>query len=173
MEKRRFWKPVAVVFALGIIGLGVVGGGTFAKATNQGVDATSVYANTVMGHEGAPYAGRVVCAETNRFPQGQQVVWRIRVLDEAGNPMDDTRLKSVVVKLPDGQQFTAEFGGHPGGPGVTPTDYYWTADWDIPLTYPTGSIGYQVVATGLYGDRVATFSDFNVKPSLLAVIPAA
>jgi predicted transcriptional regulator len=100
------------------------------------------------------------------------VVWRIKVHDPAtGNPMDNSTLDSVVVSLMDGQTFTATYGGHPGQPGVPVTDYFWSAAWSIPATYPTGSVGYTVTAKSKDG-RAGTFSEFNVAPSLLTVVAA-
>jgi hypothetical protein len=100
------------------------------------------------------------------------VVFRIKVTDPAtSNNMDDKALTSVVVTLKDGQTLNARYGGHPGGQGVTPTDYFWSAAWKIPANYPTGSVPYKVTATSNDG-RTGTFSEFNVAPSLLQVVAA-
>jgi hypothetical protein len=85
--------------------------------------------------------------------------------------MDDKALSSVVVALKDGQTFKAAYSGHPGGPGATPTDSFWSVAWDIPTTYPTGSVPYTVTATSNDG-RTGTFADFNVAPSQLTVVAA-
>lgn len=112
------------------------------------------------------------CVESSQFQQGALAVFRIKVFDPAtGQPMDDKALSSVVVALKDGQTFKAAYGGHPGGPGATPTDSFWSAGWTIPNTYPTGSVPYTVTATSNDG-RTGTFSEFNVAPSLLTVVAA-
>src|SRR5215831_919629 len=50
--------------------------------------------------EGAPGP---FCVLTNQFKRLEKVVWRVRVLDQTGKPLDDKGLKSLVVELPDGQ----------------------------------------------------------------------
>ena len=86
-----------------------------------------------------------ICVQSDRFPQGEGVVWRIKVYDPVtGNPMGNSTLDSVVVSLKDEQTFTATYGGHPGQPGVPVTDYFWAAAWSIPATYPTGSVPRQL-----------------------------
>ena len=49
------------------------------------------------------------CVLSNQFKRLEKVVWRIRVLNEAGQPLDDSGLKSVVVDLPDGQKLNAKY----------------------------------------------------------------
>ena len=52
-----------------------------------------------------------ICVVSSQFPQGESVVWRIKVYDPAtGKPMDDKALDSVVVSLKDGQTFNAKYG---------------------------------------------------------------
>ena len=55
------------------------------------------------------------CVLDNQFKHLEKVVWRLRILDENGKPLDDKGLKSVVIELPDGQKMDARFGPHPGG----------------------------------------------------------
>jgi hypothetical protein len=96
----------------------------------------------------------------------ERVAWRIRVQDATGKQLDNTGLKSVVVELPDGQKFGAQFRGHPPG---APTDHLWSTSWSIPEDYPTGSFNYKVVATASDG-TTQSWEPFNVKPSLLTVV---
>src|SRR5256885_7427634 len=56
---------------------------------------------------------RSFCVLSNQFKRLEKVVWRIRVLDAAGQSLDDKGLKSVVVELPDGQKLDAKFDRHP------------------------------------------------------------
>ncbi len=167
MQRQKIGKISIMVSAM-VLAL-VVGTGLRANADESrgpSGERLFVYANTVLG--GGPHPSGPICAETNRYPVGQTVVWRIRVLDKAGRPMDDTDLESVIIRLPDNQEFKAKFGNHPSTP--PPTDSFWSAAWHIPTTYPTGSLDYEVIATA-HGDRVGTFQDFNVGPSLLTVVP--
>src|SRR5882757_11476587 len=64
------------------------------------------------------------CVLANQFKRKEAVAWRIRILDQTGQQMDDMTLKSVVVELSDGQKLNAKFGGHP--PRGTPTDFFWS-----------------------------------------------
>jgi hypothetical protein len=110
-----------------------------------------------------------VCVLTSQFKRGDQVVWRIRVLDPAtGQGLDNKALKGVQVHLPDGQRFDARYGGHP--PKGTPSDYFWSAAWKVPADYPTGSFAYTVSAVRQDG-RTATWQPFKMAPSQLTVVP--
>ena len=132
-----------------------------------------IQADTVSGAPGAqgvtPNNGGV-CVQTNQYKATNSIVWRIKVFDPAtGKPMDDKALQSVQVKLPDGQVFKGQYGGHPGGPGTQPTDNFWSTAWTIPATYPTGSLNYQVNAQSTDG-RSGAYNQFNVAPSLLTIV---
>jgi hypothetical protein len=109
------------------------------------------------------------CVLNNQFKHLEKVVWRVRVLDPVGQPLDNKGLKSVVVELPDGQKLDARFGPHPPpaqGPAV---DHFWTAIWIIPTSYPDGSLSYKVTATDLEGHS-QTWEPFKSKPSQLSVV---
>jgi hypothetical protein len=128
-----------------------------------------VNADAVIGSAGVKNP-QDICVVSSRFPRGESVVWRIKVYDPAtGKPMDDKTLDSVVVSLKDGQTFNAKYGPHPGQPGATPTDYFWSTAWQIPANYPTGSVPYTVMAKAKDG-RTGAFTEFNVAPSLLTVV---
>src|SRR5215467_221026 len=107
------------------------------------------------------------CVLANQFKRKEAVAWRIRVLDQTGQQMDDKTLKSVVVELSDGQKIPAKWGGHP--PRGTPTDFFWSLHWVIPADYPTGSLVYKVVATDLDG-RTQTWEPFKRAPTQLTVV---
>ena len=116
--------------------------------------------------QGAPGPG---CVLNNQFKRLEKVVWRIRVLDQTGKPLDASGLKSLIVELPDGQKMNARFGAHPPprvGPAV---DNFWTAAWIIPASYPTGSLSYKVVATDQQGNT-QSWEPFKTKTSQLAVL---
>jgi hypothetical protein len=119
--------------------------------------------------EGAPGPG---CVLTSQFKRLEKVIWRLRILDANGTPLDDKGLKSLVVEMPDGQKLPARFGVHPPpriGPAV---DYFWTARWIIPNEYPSGSFYYKVVATRTDGGT-QTWEPFKSLPSRLTVLDAA
>ncbi len=109
------------------------------------------------------------CVLTSQFKRGDQVVWRIRVLDPAtGQGLDNKALKRVQVQLAGGQAFNARYGGHP--PKGTPTDHFWSVSWKIPADYPTGSLSYTVNAVAEDG-RSASWQPFKMAPSQLTVTP--
>jgi hypothetical protein len=112
------------------------------------------------------------CVLSNQFRRLEKVVWRIRVLDAAGHSLDDKGLKSVVVELPDGQKLNAKFDRHPPPAQGLALDHFWTAVWIIPTSYPSGSLGYKVVATDS-DDRLQTWEPFKTRPSQLTVVDGA
>jgi hypothetical protein len=119
--------------------------------------------------DGAPGPG---CVLNSQFKHLEKVVWRLRILDASGKPLDDKGLKSLVVELADGQKLPARFGVHPPpriGPAV---DHFWTARWIIPTEYPSGSFYYKVTATSLDGST-QTWEPFKSLPSRLAVLDGA
>ena len=107
------------------------------------------------------------CVLTNQFKRNEMVVWRIRVLDpKTGQALDDKGLNNLVVQLPDGQKFDSHFGPHPKG---KQDDFFWTAAWKVPQSYPTGTIAYRVMATDK-GGRTTTWEPFKSQPSQLAIV---
>lgn len=132
------------------------GGGSTAGAQANMV----IQADMVMGH---------VCNLDNVYARGSEVVWRAKVLGGANDSdLDDSQVKSLVVKLADGQTFPMKYGSHPS---QNPTDNFWTASWTIPDTYPTGVVNYTITATDSSGNT-ATYKPFNSQPSLLTVTAA-
>ena len=167
MRLSKLWKIGAGAALIGVIALVAAACSSSPKAAQTLI----LQSDAVIGAAGAKNPADI-CVESSRFQQGGDVVWRIKVYDPAtGQPLDDKALKSVVVTLKDGQTFSANYGGHPGQPGVPITDYFWSTAWAIPASYPTGSVPYQVNATSNDG-RTGSFTEFNVAPSLLTVVAA-
>lgn len=182
MRVRSLWKVGLSVAVVALLVLAAACGGDdddggtsdTASAAEDGEAAAQVLfvdANTVSGPAGIPEdqrAGRV-CVLKSRYAPGEEVVWRIKVFDPAtGETMDDSVLDEVVVELPDGQTFEAEYGPHPK---ENSTDAFWATSWEIPADYPTGSLPYTVKAVASDG-RTGEFTEFNVAPSLLTIAPA-
>jgi hypothetical protein len=117
--------------------------------------------------EGAPGP---FCVLTNQFKRLEKVVWRVRVLDQTGKPLDDKGLKSLAITLPDGQTLPGRYSPHPGPRSGPPQDYFWSARWIIPTGYPSGTFVYKVVATDLDG-KTHTWEPFTRVTSQLQVIP--
>jgi hypothetical protein len=169
MKLRKMWMVLGVAIIIGILMATLFGTGIMAKDSNQamGTNSLTVYANTALGFIPGITNPSDACIELSKYLKGQEIVWRIRVLDEALRPMDDTQLKSVVVEIPGGPTLPATYGGH-GMP--EPTDYFWAVAWIIPEDFSTGTYPYQVVATALQGRRTGTFNDFNVLQSQLTIV---
>ena len=110
-----------------------------------------------------------MCVLTNQFKRLEKVVWRVRVLDQTGNALDDKGLQSVAVELSDGQILKARFGPHPPPRAGPATDHFWSAIWIIPTSYPSGTFVYKVVATDL-GGKAQTWEPFKRVTSQLQVI---
>jgi hypothetical protein len=134
------------------------------------IEGDIVRGNTPAGLTGP------VCVLANQFKRKEKVVFRIRVRDVTGAPLDDKAVKGIVVELSDGQTFAAEYRARPPlsvrkALGLAePTDYFWSAVWLIPEDYPTGSLSYNVVATDLQGHtRIWTpFKDPRSLPMVTA-----
>jgi hypothetical protein len=106
------------------------------------------------------------CVLANQFKHGEAVAFRIRALQPSGDVADDKVLRSVVVELGNGQKIPAHFGPH----GNPPSDYFWSLHWEIPAGYPTGSIGYRVIATTNDG-AVVEWKPFNRATTALMIVP--
>jgi hypothetical protein len=109
------------------------------------VEGDIVRGNTPLGATGP------ICVLTSQFKRGENVVFRIRVRNLQGKPLDTAGIKSIEVELADGRKLPTRYGGHPPR---QPTDFFWTAAWMIPDNYPTGSLGYSITATDMEGNTV-------------------
>ena len=116
-------------------------------------------------------ATSIGCLTTNIAHQGELVVFRARIVDpKTGKDMVYTDIKPLSAKviLPGGYEFPMKYEGHPNT--GTYTDYFWSYAWTVPLTFPTGSLGYEVIATAKDG-RTGSFKPFEVAPSKLNIVP--
>jgi hypothetical protein len=108
------------------------------------------------------------CVLVNQYKRGEAVAFRIRALLPNGNVADDKAIKGVVVELGNGQRFPAAYKSH----GAPPTDYFWSMFWTIPNDYPTGSIGYKLIAT-MNDGSVVEWKPFNRATTALMVVDGA
>jgi hypothetical protein len=119
-----------------------------------------------------PGAPGPFCVLSNQFKRLEKVVWRIRVLDQAGTSLDDKGLKSLLVQLPDGTKVPSYWGPHPP-PHLGPTtDMFWTSAWIVPDNYPSGTFVYKVTATDMQG-QTHTWEPFKNVNSQFTVVAGA
>jgi hypothetical protein len=125
------------------------------------VEGDIVRGNTPLGATGP------ICVLTSQFKRGENVVFRIRVRNPQGKPLDTAGIKSIEVELADGRKLPTRYGGHPPR---QPTDFFWTAAWMIPENYPTGSLGYSITATDMDGNTVKwePLREFRSWPTVIA-----
>jgi hypothetical protein len=125
------------------------------------VEGDIVRGNTPLGATGP------ICVLTSQFKRGENVVFRIRVRNPQGKPLDTAGIKSIEVELADGRKLPTRYGGHPPR---QPTDFFWTAAWMIPENYPTGSLGYSITATDMAGNTVKwePLREFRSWPTVIA-----
>lgn len=120
----------------------------------------------VWGREGI-HDEALTCAQTSRFFHGEQIVWRIKVVDPVtGAEMTDADLTSVEVMLVTGEVFEAEYGGHPPR---DPVDEYWTTAWVVPDDFPTGVLDYSIEALANDG-RMGELVVFPLTVSSLTIV---
>ena len=107
------------------------------------------------------------CVQANQFKHNDAIVFRARVLDIAtGEDMTGDALTSVVAELPNGTSVPLKFGEHPPG---QPSQSFWSGVWGVPADFPTGTLGYKIVATNKSG-ATATYEPFKVVPSQLTIV---
>src|ERR1700756_4429233 len=116
----------------------VMGLGTGAQAQQARLFFEGDIVRPALPDQAGPF-----CVLNNQFKRKEAIAWRIRVLEPSGAVADNKVLKSVVVRLGTGPELPAHYGPH----GRPPTDYFWSLFWTIPADFPTGSLGYKVVAT--------------------------
>ena len=136
----------------------------FATAA-QAEDARKLFFEGDIVRHALPDQAGPFCVLANQFKRKEAVAWRIRVLLPNGNVADDKVLKTVVVRLGNGQTLPARYGGH----GQPPTDHFWSLHWEIPADFPTGSLGYKVIAT-MMDDSTVTWEPFNRATTQLMVV---
>lgn len=117
---------------------------------------------------GSADAAGTVGVQTNVFKQGEEVVFRARVLDittgqdpgrggQGLNALKDTGLK-VTAYLEDGQSFPMTYGRHPAqAQGRETVSWFWTASWKIPSSQAPGRVKWWVIAT----DKAGTSTRFD------------
>jgi len=105
-----------------------------------------LYVDTVQNsHPSYGVLPAVGCSITNLFKQGNGVVFRAwGVETNTGDALTPANVKYAYVKLPNPTDAST--------PTIVKLDYgahgtvsYWTASWNVPLTYPLGVVPFKVV----------------------------
>ena len=152
-------KSISVsVIALAVATLGFASGA-------QAQQAKKLFFEGDIVRHALPAQAGPFCVLVNQYKHGEAVAFRIRVQQPNGEVADDKVLKSVVVELGNGQRLPAGFKPH----GNPPTDHFWSLFWTIPADYPTGSIGYKIIATMNDGSTVE-WKPFNRPTTELMVV---
>jgi hypothetical protein len=152
MDARKLDAGILPAVALSVALLGFANVAVAQEAQKLFIEGDIVRGNTPNGNTGP------VCVLANQFKRKENVIFRIRVLNVAGQPLDNKGLKSLVVELSDGHKIPAEYRARPpvsvrAALGLNgPIDYFWSSAWLIPQDYPTGSLSYRVVATDMQGN---------------------
>jgi hypothetical protein len=150
------------ILTVAAIAVSVFGFANIAQAQNAG--KLFIDGDMVRGAQrGAPGPA---CVLNNQFKHLEKVVWRMRVRDADGKPLDNTQLKTVMVEVSNGDKVAASYGPHP--PNGPATDHFWSAIWIIPADYPNGSLTYKVTAVDQKGTS-ATWEPFNRNTTQLEV----
>jgi hypothetical protein len=156
----RVWLSQNTIRLVLLLWLALVAPAQAQQAQSIFIEGDMVRGNTGKGQTGP------TCVLNNQFKHNENAVFRVRVRDITGKPLDDKEIKGVVIELSDGQKLPMRYGGHPPRGSI---DYFWAAGWVIPDDYPTGSLYYKVVATDLQG-RVQTWQSFQDPRSQLEVV---
>jgi len=155
----------SVTISSALVSLAILGFSATASAQNTTQPAGKLFfegdivAHGIQGQQG-PF-----CVLKSRYTRGEAVAWRVRTHLPNGTIADDSVIKSMVVELGSGEQVALEYGPH----GNPPTDTFWANSWVVPDSYPTGSLGYKVIAT-LQDDSTVTWEPFTRPPSMLTII---
>jgi len=148
-----------------LVSLAILGVSATASAQSRTQPAGKLFfegdivAHALEGQQG-PF-----CVLKSRYTRGEAVAWRMRVFLPDGTIADDSVLKSLVVELGSGEKIPLGYGPH----GDPPTDYFWAESWEIPQSYPTGSLGYKILAT-MQDDSVVTWEPFTRPASQLWIM---
>jgi hypothetical protein len=140
--------------------------GLVPQAQAQQPQSVFIEGDMVRGNTGKGQTGPT-CVLNSQFKHNENAVFRVRVRDIFGKPLDEKGIQGVVIELSNGQKLPMRYGGHPPRNSV---DYFWAAAWLIPDDYPTGTLYYKVVATDLQG-RTQTWQSFQDPRSQIEVIP--
>ena len=129
-----------------------------------------IYADTVTSSRTAPKPAQV-CSQTNFFPQGARVVFRMWGVESAtGLTLTPDNVKYAYVKIAGQPNLKLTFGKH-GSLASSP--WFWSAAWAIPANYPIGAVSWRIVVK-TKSNKFGAFDPTNLAAtSRLTVTPKA
>ena len=170
MKRILIRNAVGGVLVCAALAAGPMFGGARGAVVHAQMAGPVVVADAVLGG-GPGVPPDQICAIRSTFPQGQDIVFRVKVIDPAtGQSLDNTALQNVTITLPDGSVEAMEYGSHPPGPAGG-LDAYWTYAFMIPADYPTGVFNYSIAVTDLNGNIYAPVG-FNTGVPTVIITPA-
>lgn len=93
------------------------------------------------------------CVKASVFSRGMRIVWRMEIVDAtAGKVLQGADVQRALLKLPNGEEATFRYGRHGA---LLESPWYWTATWDIPMTYPLGTLDYGIEITTVAGKSLS------------------
>ncbi len=102
-------------------------------------------ATTTTGASG--WSSTVSCTPDSVFKRGMKLVWRFEIIDTStGKRLTDKDNPTIKINVPGADALTPRFTQRGGG-HVPDAPWMWSAGWEIPMTYPLGSIDYTITVT--------------------------
>ena len=102
------------------------------------------------------------CVRSGVFKRGMHIVWRMKLVDTAtGKVLQDADVDTATIKIPQADDVKLRFGRH-GATDNSP--WFWTAGWDVPPTYPLGTLDYSINITTKTG-KTGTFKELKLLSS--------
>jgi hypothetical protein len=100
---------------------------------------------TLFGH-GSKVRPTVYCADSSVFRRGNQIVFRMYMVDaKSGKVMNGKDISSMVLKVAGMADAKMGFKPQGGSPDAT-SPWLWATTWTVPDDYPLGTFKFNIVA---------------------------
>jgi hypothetical protein len=127
------------------------------------------YLQTLFGH-GSKVKPAKYCAQSSVFQRGNQVVFRLYIVDaHTGHVMNGKDLSRVTVEIPGVPDQLMGFKPQGGNPDAT-APWLWSVAWVIPADYPVGTFAFKINATIKKTGKTVTYdpvvpgTDWEITP---------
>lgn len=103
----------------------------------------------------------LACTKSGVFSRGQHIVWRMELVDtSSGKVLQGPDVRTAMLKLPTGDEVKFGYGRH----GATEdSPWFFTAAWDVPLTFPLGTLDYQISVLTTAGKELVLGDPLTMK----------